>query len=473
MCKKNRLIHFLVVVALLGGVLVTGTAFAQEDPIKEAAQEYFGSGIKLMTAEVLFENLNDGDESNDPVVIDCRKPEDFALGHIPGAVNIQAGQLFTDEVLSTLPKDKQIVTLCYTGQTSGQTTAALNMLGYDAYSLKFGMPSWALVEGVSSGPWRDDMSMGYPVEVSETAAGVAEGSEFEMLANLIDTRLAEWTPTISADALFENLMDGDESNDPLVLSVRAREHYDKGHIPGAYNIPWKQIADPDNLAKLPKDKQIVVYCYTGHTGQVAATILNVLGYNVINLKFGMMGWNDDPEVLAQDPFVEAAGYPVESEAHELTVTYDYPVLDTGLTDPAAIAQARAQAFLANWAPTTSVDQLFENLMDGDDANNPFVLSVRAREHYDLGHVPGAYNIPWKQIAKLDNLKMLPDDMPIVVYCYTGHTGQIAATVLTMLGYDATNMKFGMMGWTDDLDVLAQEPFAGAPDYPVETEANEF
>ena len=89
-------------------------------------------------------------------------------------------------------------------------------------------------------------------------------------------------PVTSADALFEILNDGDTSNDPVVLSVRSPEHYAIGHIPGAINIPWKTVAEPDNLAKLPTDKQIVVYCYTGHTGQVATTVLNMLGYDAIN-----------------------------------------------------------------------------------------------------------------------------------------------------------------------------------------------
>lgn len=71
--------------------------------------------------------------------------------------------------------------------------------------------------------------------------------------------------------------------------MRSREHYELGHVPGAHNISWRQIANPTNLAKLPTDHKIVAYCYTGHTGQVAATILNVLGYDVTNLKFGMMG----------------------------------------------------------------------------------------------------------------------------------------------------------------------------------------
>jgi len=28
----------------------------------------------------------------------------------------------------------------------------------------------------------------------------------------------------------------------------------------------------------------------------------------------------------------------------------------------------------------------------------------------------------------------------VAYCYTGHTGQVAATILNVLGYDGTNLK---------------------------------
>jgi hypothetical protein len=39
----------------------------------------------------------------------------------------------------------------------------------------------------------------------------------------------------------------------------------------------------------------------------------------------------------------------------------------------------------------------------------------------------------------------------------------------MLGYDVSNMKYGMMGWTQDDEVLATARYdpATAPDYPVE------
>jgi rhodanese-related sulfurtransferase len=295
--------------------------------------------------------------------------------------------------------------------------------------------------------------------------------EYQVLADYLAGRLADWKPTISADALYENLTDGDESNDPLIISVRAPEIYAVGHIQGAVNIPWKTIADPDNLAKLPMDRQIVVYCYTGHTGQVAATLLMSFGYDVTNLKFGMMGWSNDPDVVGTTPFSEAPGYPTETEAHELSGSYDPPVLDTGESDGAAIAIARAQQFLADWSPTISADALYENLTDGDDSNNPFLISVRAPDIYAVGHVQGAVDIPWKSIADTSLLAGVPSDQPIVDYCYTGHTGQVAATILKLLGYDVQNMKFGMMGWSNDLDVVGTTPFSAAPGYPTETEAH--
>ena len=308
-------------------------------------------------------------------------------------------------------------------------------------------------------------------ELEPTPPPATSGDEMGALANHITGRLAGWRPTISVEALYENLNDGDAANDPFIISVRSREHYELGHIPGAYNIPWRRIADPEALSALPRDQQIVTYCYTGHTGQVAATVLNILGYDVVNLKFGMMGWTDDADVLATEPFAAAAGYPAEAEANELIETYQLPTLDTGESDAVSIAQVRAQAFLADWAPTISADALFENLNDGDTANDPFVLSVRSPEHYAIGHVAGAYNIPWREVADVDNLAYLPTDTQIVDYCYTGHTGQVAATVLGVLGYDVTNLKFGMMGWTDDAEVLTTEPFVAPAGYPVETEVN--
>lgn len=310
-----------------------------------------------------------------------------------------------------------------------------------------------------------------PVPPEPTATPVPEVDEVAVLANYITEKFANWTPVIAADTLYENLTDGDPSNDPFILDVRKPEDYAKGHIQGAYNIFWKEIVKEEYLSKLPKDRQILVYCYTGHTGQVAATFLMLMGYNAVNLKFGFMGWTLNDEALAQPRFTGAAGYPVETEPHPLTETYPLPTWKTGKAEPEAIVLARAQEVMPNWNPVINADALYENLTDGDATNDPFILSVRKPEDYAKGHVQGAYNVFWKEVAKPENLAYYPSDKPIVVYCYTGHTGQVASVAMALLGYNVVNLKYGMMGWTDDDEVLAQPRYdaATAPDYPIETE----
>ncbi len=207
---------------------------------------------------------------------------------------------------------------------------------------------------------------------------------------------------------------------------------------------------------IPTDQPIVVYCYTGHTGQIATTALNLLGYDAINLKYGMMGWNDDPDILMTAAYDAdtAPDYMVETEPNEATETYDLPVQ----------AAEDVRSAIDAWLKGEDVTQIipasavFENLNDGDEDNDPFIISVRAPDAYAVGHVPDAINIPWKTIADPESLALIPSDQPVAVYCYTGHTGQVATTILGALGYDVSNMKFGMMGWTLDDEVLGTERF---------------
>ncbi len=306
--------------------------------------------------------------------------------------------------------------------------------------------------------------------------------QFEVVRTSLDTYLSTpgMAPTTTAQVLFDNLNDGNTANDPYVLSVRSTTDYAKGHVAGAGNIEWRSIGDATKLAALPKDKQIVVYCYTGHTGQLATTCLSAMGYNAVNMKFGMTAWTRDATVRATTAFREVEDshdYPTQTTLNTLTTTYDLPVLDvTTSEDSAEIIRAAAAAYVSDTSvlPTITAQTVFDNINDGNAANDYFVLSVRSATDYAKGHVAGAYNIPYKEIAKVDNLEKLPTDKTIVVYCYTGHTGQLAATALRMLGYQAINMKFGMTAWTRDATVRATTAFReveDSHDYPFTTGPN--
>jgi hypothetical protein len=78
------------------------------------------------------------------------------FGHINGAYRIFDSFLMENGI-NKLDPSKHIVTYCYTGQTSAVITAFLNVLGYNASSLLFGMnglynsnPTW------SSNQWGQD-----------------------------------------------------------------------------------------------------------------------------------------------------------------------------------------------------------------------------------------------------------------------------------------------------------------------------
>lgn len=70
--------------------------------------------------------------------VDFRTAEDFAKGHIEGAVQVNWGNGM-QESFANLPADKKLIVNCYSGQTAGQTTAILRVLGYDAVSINSGM----------------------------------------------------------------------------------------------------------------------------------------------------------------------------------------------------------------------------------------------------------------------------------------------------------------------------------------------
>ena len=300
-------------------------------------------------------------------------------------------------------------------------------------------------------------------------------SNLELIQPSVDEMLtAGKGAPISAQTLFDNLNNSDAADDYFVVSVRSYEHYQLGHIPGAINIPWRTIADDASLAMLPTDKKIAVYCYTGHTGAVATAVLNALGYDASNLKFGMCSWTKDAAVRVASPFTEDAGkdFPTETTVNTPS-TYELADPDfVSSQDADEVMQEAALAYVADAtiAPTTSAQVLYDLINDGNASNDPQILSVRAASIYAVGHIPGAINIPWKEVAEEENLKKLDPNRDIVVYCYTGHTGGIATTALRLLGYKTVNLKHGMCDWTKDATVRGTTPFTedGTWDYSVNT-----
>ena len=71
-----------------------------------------------------------------------------------------------------------------------------------------------------------------------------------------------------------------------VVDVRSATDYANGHIQGAINSSLGSLIADIGSGKIPTDKTIVVYCWTGqHSSQVTAA-LNMLGYNAVSMTYG-------------------------------------------------------------------------------------------------------------------------------------------------------------------------------------------
>ena len=221
----KRLALFALLIIVLFSIAAPAALAQGGNPVQAAAQEYFTGGVKTIKAADLYANLNDGDTSNDPFMVDIRAAADYANGHIPGAINIAGKDLFTTDGLAKLPKDKQIVLNCYSGQTASQSTAALQMMGYDAYNLLYAAPSWGTNDKVTY-PFTAEQSGNYktstdPVQLEGTNAAPAP------LGDTVEAAAMAYFPggfkAVKAADVFANLNDGDASNDPVILDTRARK----------------------------------------------------------------------------------------------------------------------------------------------------------------------------------------------------------------------------------------------------------
>jgi sulfur-carrier protein adenylyltransferase/sulfurtransferase len=76
---------------------------------------------------------------------------------------------------------------------------------------------------------------------------------------------------------------------PLLIDVRERDEWDEGIIHGALCIPLGTLET--QVASLPRDRAIVVYCYSGMRSARAVEMLRSHGFtNTFSMKGGISAW---------------------------------------------------------------------------------------------------------------------------------------------------------------------------------------
>ena len=77
-----------------------------------------------------------------------------------------------------------------------------------------------------------------------------------------------------------------------IIDVREHEDFEKGHVPGAINLPEDNWS---SLEGLSKDKTNIVYCYTQqcHLGAKACQLFASHGFPVMEMDGGFEAWKEN------------------------------------------------------------------------------------------------------------------------------------------------------------------------------------
>jgi rhodanese-related sulfurtransferase len=228
-----------------------------------------------------------------------------------------------------------------------------------------------------------------------------------------------------------------------VIDIRSASDYStKGHIPGAINVAIKDIVTHIKSITTSSYDRIAVACYSGQTAGYAVSLLRLLGYtNVYSMKWGMTSWN----ASCGDSWSTSIGNNytgLVTTATAKAAAGELPTLNTGKTTGKEILEARITQLLSSADPFGDIKITWGTVTGS--LSNYYIVNYWPQAQYDLGHLPGAIQYTPKSDLKLsNNLKTLPTNKTIVLYCYTGQTSAQVVTYLKLLGYDAKSLLFGI------------------------------
>lgn len=207
---------------------------------------------------------------------------------------------------------------------------------------------------------------------------------------------------------IEAFKDAVAASDALLIDVREPGEYEEGHLPGAINIPLRILAD--NLDKIPADRQVFIYCKSGHRAGMGLSSLGMLGYtNVTSFPPGYGGWTDaGEEVSTEVPTAE---------------TYAVPEI------PAEMLAA-VGGFLSTipegWLSAGDVSSVKDAMAAG-----AATVDVRTADEYAAGHIPDALGIPLRELGT--RFSEIPADSQVISYCKSGHRQAMSVPIMHVLG----------------------------------------
>jgi len=102
-----------------------------------------GSAVKNMTVGKAQTLMTERAGKADFAILDVRTPEEFAEGHIAGAVNLDVQSRDFEKKLRALDREKSYLVYCRTGNRSRTATVAMEALGFRSiFHMNEGIVKW-------------------------------------------------------------------------------------------------------------------------------------------------------------------------------------------------------------------------------------------------------------------------------------------------------------------------------------------
>ena len=222
-----------------------------------------------------------------------------------------------------------------------------------------------------------------------------------------------------------------------IIDLRSAADFAVGHIQGAVNSTFGNVLATASGASKP----ILVVCYTGQTAGHAVVALRLSGYSdAVVLKWGMSGWNSSTAGSWNGNIGDAAvGHANWSETNTIksSESFEFPSISSSATDGAGILAERVALLLTGGFKAVGNSDVL------DSPSNYQINNFWAETDVDhYGHITGAYRINPLSLA---NINSMDPSKTVVTYCWTGQTSSMVTAYLTVLGYNATSLKFGTNG----------------------------
>ncbi len=247
----------------------------------------------LIKASIVHDNLD-----KNQLVIDIRSAKAFSEGHIKGSVNKRFEDLpaYFETGIKPFEFDK-IILVSDDGQVSSYTACLLRLMGYgNIYAMRWGMSSWN--SKYANEGWLKNVSGKFEpnLETSVNEATTA-GTMPELKTGMT---AGDQIGTARFSRLFQegigNVVIGADEvfSDPkkyYIINLERKDKYENGHIPGAVRYkPDETLGFVEEMASIPVDKTVVVYCGTGHNSSFATAYLRLFGYDARTLSYGNNGF---------------------------------------------------------------------------------------------------------------------------------------------------------------------------------------